>query len=102
MSIRFAAPQLSRKRLLESQIQRLQQQAANDNRASSAESDAVIRRALELFGQHGLGAAKVARDAAERAAMRGDAEGFAAWHEVCANLDRRLARGLDQYLPQTS
>ncbi|WP_245978381.1 hypothetical protein [Aurantiacibacter xanthus] len=101
MSIRLAAPRFLRKRLTASQVLRLQREAANDNRLRNTEADAAIRRALELFGRHGLGAAQVAHQAAERAAMHGDAEGFASWHEVCANLDRRLAHDLARFAPQT-
>ena len=101
MSIRLAVPRLSRKRLAAAQVLRLQREAANDNRTSSGDRDSGIRRALELFGQHGMGAAQVAHDAAERAAFCGDIEGFATWREVCANLDRRLAHDLTRFLPQT-
>tara|TARA_A100001391_G_scaffold114041_5_gene76897 strand:+ start:3811 stop:4119 length:309 start_codon:yes stop_codon:yes gene_type:complete len=101
MSIRLAAAKVSRRRLPTSHVLRLQREAANDNRASSAEHDATIRRALELFGRHGLGAAQVAHDAAERAALHNDADGFATWRDICASLDRRLARSLNRFLPQT-
>ena len=101
MSIRFAAPKLSRKRLLAAQIQRLRKQAANDNHGT-ADADAAIRRALELFGVHGMGAAEVARGAAERAAFRGDTAAFQVWRDVCANLDRRVARELDALVLQIS
>ena len=96
MSIRLAAPRLSQGRLAAWQVRRLQQQAVNDNAASLAGGDAAIRSALELFGKHGLSAAKVACASAERAAENGDVAGFAAWRDICAALDRRLAKGLDQ------
>ncbi|OYX66232.1 MAG: hypothetical protein B7Y88_04870 [Sphingomonadales bacterium 32-64-17] len=102
MSIRLAVPRLSRKRLSTSHILRLQREAANDNRATSADCDAAFRRALDLFGQHGLGAAQVAHGAAESAAISGDMEGFSIWREICANLDRRLAHDLARFQEQTS
>ena len=94
MSIRLAAPRLTRGRLATWQVRRLQRAAVNDNRTERSEGDASIRRALELFGRHGLGAAEVAHNAAERAALAGDAAGFAFWRDTCATLDRRLARAL--------
>ncbi|WP_241657323.1 hypothetical protein [Aurantiacibacter suaedae] len=102
MSIRLAVPSLSRRRLSTSHVLRLQSEAANDNRASSSAGDASFRRALDLFAQHGLGAAKVAHASAESAAICGDMEGFATWRDVCANLDRRLAHDLARFRPQTS
>ena len=102
MSIRLAAPRFARKRLPASAVLRLQREATNDNCVRNAEADAAIRRALELFGRHGLGAAQVAHGAAERAAMCGDAAAFASWQEVCANLDRRLASDLARLAPQTA
>ena len=102
MSIRLAVPRLSRKRLSTSHVLRLQREAANDNRVGSTDCDASFRRALDLFGQHGLGAAQVAHSAAESAAISGDMESFALWREVCANLDRRLAHDLARFAQQTS
>lgn len=68
--------------------------AANDNVTgqSDAENSALLRAALLHFARYRLGAAEIARTAAERAFFAGDREGQAHWLGVCRILDRRMAQ----------
>jgi hypothetical protein len=65
-------------------------QAANDN-GEPLRHDGVLRDALKLFAEHGLGAAEVARTRAERAYFAGDSAGYRRWLGICRTLDRRVA-----------
>ena len=81
--------------------------AANDNGAAcdvAVESsfDTMMRAALKHFAQHGLGAAREARNQAEQAHFTGDTESYAWWLEVCRTLDRRVAEDLVRRLDTTS
>lgn len=68
--------------------------AANDNAAQGASTgphDVLLRDALKHFAQHGLRAAEVARQNAERAFFAGDRPAYRHWLEICRALDRRMA-----------
>ena len=63
---------------------------ANDN-AQSLIANPVMRAALALFAEHGLGAARLACEKAEAAAFSGDVRDCRHWLSVCRMFDRRLA-----------
>jgi hypothetical protein len=69
---------------------RIALQAANDN-GEPLRHDGVLREALKLFAEHGLGAAEEARKRAERAFFANDSEGYRRWLGICRTLDRRVA-----------
>ena len=64
--------------------------AANDNGADP-QGDALLRAALRLFADHGLGAGHRAQTAAEAAFFTGDRERYRWWLAVTRTLDRKLA-----------
>lgn len=64
--------------------------AANDN-AGEPETDALLRAALRLFAEHGLGAAHRAQAHAEDAFFAGNRERYRWWLTVTRTLDRKLA-----------
>ncbi|MBB4615195.1 hypothetical protein [Novosphingobium taihuense] len=70
--------------------------AVNDNAenwsGSWAQQDEALDTALRLFAAHGFSAAARARDAAVIAEHSGEAGRVEFWVEVCATLDRRMAR----------
>ncbi len=51
----------------------------------------MLQDALRHFARYGLGAAREARNQAERAFFSGDRQGYERWHGICRTLDRRLA-----------
>lgn len=67
---------------------------ANDNGAN-AEHDQMLKAALRHFGEHGLGAARMARQSAEAAFFAGDRKRYDWWLGICRMLDRRLAAELE-------
>lgn len=67
--------------------------AANDG-ASGAADDALLRAALMHFAHHGLGAADLARDNAERAFFADDRIEYKRWMGICRLLDARMARAV--------
>jgi hypothetical protein len=69
---------------------RIALQAANDN-GEPLRHDGVLRDALKLFADFGLGAAEEARGRAERAFFAGDSDGYRRWLGICRTLDRRVA-----------
>lgn len=74
--------------------QRVVDRVANDTGVSAAERahhDAVLRAALRHFAEHGLSAARVAREEAETAFFAGDRAAYDWWLSVTRTLDRRLA-----------
>lgn len=96
MSIRFTAPVHS----LRNRMDRVEAQAAchfpaNDNSAKHT-SEATLRAALRHFGNHGLAAARHARQQAENARDKGDEQTYLWWLDICRALDRRMASGLDR------
>ena len=64
--------------------------AANDNAGEPA-NDALLRAALRLFAEHGLGAAHRAQAQAEDAFFAGNRERYRWWLSVTRTLDRKLA-----------
>ena len=62
---------------------------ANDN-ARDLIANPIMRAALALFAEHGLGAARVACEKAEAAAYGGNFHDCRHWLCVCRMLDRRL------------
>lgn len=69
---------------------RIALQAANDNGEPLC-NDSVLRDALKLFAECGLGAAEEARARAERSFFAGDSQGYRRWLGICRTLDRRVA-----------
>lgn len=74
--------------------------AVNDNAdvwsGSWAQRGEALDTALRLFAAHGFSAAARARDAAVIAERSDDAGRVDFWVEVCATLDRRMARSFVQ------
>ena len=70
--------------------------AVNDNAESWSGSWAQLGEAMDtalrLFAAHGFSAAARARDAAVIAERSGEQNRVDFWVEVCATLDRRMAR----------
>jgi hypothetical protein len=71
--------------------------AANDN--GDWDADPALGAALLHFAQHGLGAARSARDKAEAALRGSDREGAGKWLAICRVLDRRMAADLVRRVP---
>jgi hypothetical protein len=80
------SPCLSRK------IEARHLRAVNDNGARPLCQDGALDTALRLFAAHGFSAAARARDAAVIAERSGEPGRVEFWVEVCATLDRRMAR----------
>ena len=80
--------------------------AANDNTADP-QDDALLRTALRMFADHGLGAAHRAQTEAEAAFFAGERERYRWWLAVTRTLDRKLAvelagrMGSDRFGSQT-
>ncbi len=67
------------------------QQAANDN--SSNHHDAyILAEALRFFAAEGISAGQKAHDRARTAFFAGDSNQYRHWSEICAVMDRRLAK----------
>jgi hypothetical protein len=64
--------------------------AANDN-ATDLTRDGLLRAALRHFAEHGLGAAELAQQRAEKAFFAGNRKEYRHWLDICRALDRRLA-----------
>lgn len=64
--------------------------AVNDN-GTDPLGDALLRAALRLFADHGLGAGHRAQTEAEAAFFSGDRERYRWWLAVTRTLDRKLA-----------
>ncbi|MGV3511439.1 MAG: hypothetical protein ACO1OX_05480 [Novosphingobium sp.] len=77
---------------LSRRIQARHLRAVNDNSAGSVCQDEALDTALRLFAAHGFSAAARARDAAVIAERSGEPGRVEFWVEVCATLDRRMAR----------
>lgn len=73
---------------------------ANDNGARP--HDVLLRDALKHFARHGLRAAEVARQNAERAFFAGDRPAYHHWLEICRALDRRMASACHARIEQTA
>ena len=65
-------------------------QAANDNGADP-QGDALLRTALRLFAEFGLGAGHRAQGEAESAFFAGNRDRYRWWLAVTRTLDRKLA-----------
>ena len=65
-------------------------EAVNDNGADPG-GDALLRAALRLFADHGLGAGHRAQTEAEAAFFSGDRARYRWWLAVTRTLDRQLA-----------
>ena len=65
-------------------------EAVNDNGADP-QGDALLRTALRLFADHGLGAGHRAQSEAEVAFFSGNRERYRWWLAVTRTLDRKLA-----------
>ena len=80
--------------------------AANDN-APDAGDDALLRTALRMFADHGLGAGHRAQVEAEAAFFAGKRDRYRWWLAVTRTLDRKLAvelagrMGSDRFGSQT-
>ena len=64
--------------------------AVNDN-GTDPHGDALLRAALRLFADHGLGAGHRAQVEAEAAFFSGDRERYRWWLAITRTLDRKLA-----------
>lgn len=64
--------------------------AVNDN-GIDPRGEALLRAALRLFADHGLGAAHRAQTEAEAAFFSGNREGYRWWLAITRTLDRKLA-----------
>lgn len=83
------------------QQRRVIQRAANDN-AARVGHDPVLRDALKHFARHGLAAAEVARQEAEKAFFADDRRGYDHWLSICRTLDRRMAAAFEVYTGQAA
>ena len=97
MSIRFAAPvhELAGRMDADEVCAASTAIPANDNDAKHT-SEATMRAALRHFASHGLDAAKIARQNAEKASKKGDEQTFLWWLDICKALDRRMAKSLSK------
>lgn len=77
---------------LSRRIQARHLRAVNDNGSGSQCHDEALDTALRMFAAHGFAAAARARDAAVIAERSGEPSRVEFWVEVCATLDRRMAR----------
>ena len=59
----------------------------------------MLRAALRHFADHGLGAARAAREQAEQAFFAGDRQSYDWWLGVTRALDRRLALEAERAFP---
>ena len=95
MSVRFSAARCTaRSPIARALARKAVAQAANDNgdaEGGAATFDTTIRAALLHFADHGMGAAKEARELALRAHSVGDAESCDWWLGICRALDRKAA-----------
>lgn len=96
MTVHFAAARTSAASPVARALTRVELRCpANDN-GEIRPHDAILRAALRHFAEHGLGAAKNAREKAHTAFFAGDREKYDMWLGVCRTLDRRLAQELDR------
>ncbi|MGB3472386.1 MAG: hypothetical protein WBA51_16350 [Erythrobacter sp.] len=75
-------------------VRRASRRTANDNGIVGglpAADERVMQAALRHFAQHGLGAARAAREQAETAFFAGDRAAYDWWLSITRTLDRRLA-----------
>jgi hypothetical protein len=101
MTLHFAAARPAFASLTPMHRERIIAWAANDN-ARSAEDlghSAELRAALKHFAAHGVSAAHVAQQKAERAFFRGDRLAYLHWLGICRTLDMRMATVLSRRAP---
>lgn len=93
MTIRFASATTAVSAYVTSAHGALTGRAANDNFGALVRGDHadLLRDALKHFAMHGLRAAEVARQNAERAFFADDRTAYRRWLEICRTLDRRMA-----------
>ena len=70
--------------------------AANDNGGGKSTDPAIVEAALRYFAEYGLGAARAARHRAEQAFFSNDQAQYRWWLEICRQLDRRMAVGMQR------
>lgn len=98
MTIHFSAARNSQAdRIARTLIASVPFHPANDNGPEPA-NDALLRATLRHFGEHGLGAARLAADWAVEALAAGDMSEARHWLEICRSLDRRLAMRTERWL----
>lgn len=79
------------------------ERVGNDNPPPPAQqsmNDRVLRAALTHFAQHGLAAARLARAKAQSAGAAGDRKGYEWWLGITRTLDRKLARDVENLMPE--
>lgn len=98
MTIHFSAARNSQAdRIARTLIACVPLHPANDNGPEPA-NDALLHAALRHFGEHGLGAARLAADWVAEALAHGNDREARYWLEICRSLDRRLAVRTEQRL----
>lgn len=100
MTIRFASASFASAAFVTSgHGRKILTKVANDNTsAGDIAHDALLRDALKHFAQHGLRAAEVARQNAERAFFAGDRPAYRHWLDICRALDRRMAQACHAHI----
>lgn len=103
MSIRFAAPAIpghfpACSPIARALVARAVERVANDN-GNHVPDEKLLRAALRHFGEHGLGAARAAREQAEKAFFEGDRQAYDWWLGITRTLDRRLAKEAERTHP---
>jgi hypothetical protein len=94
MTIRFAAAKRADSPVLARLLcASVPLRAANDN-AWNLSQDDIMRAALRLFAEHGLGAARMASGNAHDAFFAGDRAQYRRWLAICRLLDRRMAEAV--------
>lgn len=101
MSISFAAASPARAPacppIARTLAARARERVTNDNDDAAhpvAANDHLLHAALRHFAQHGLGAARAAREQAEQAFAQGDRQSYRWWLGITRTLDRRMAAGM--------
>ena len=95
MSVRFAAARSALSTVVRTKIVHEGLRAANDN-GETIVVDHMLESALRHFAEHGMGAARAARNSAETAFFEDDMDAYRWWLSVCRTLDRRMADTLEQ------
>lgn len=94
MTIHFAAARNAAKSPVARVLARSEPRSPMNDNGESGTSDLMLHAALRHFAEHGLGAARAAREQAKSAFFTGDRASYDWWLEVCRTLDRRMAREL--------
>ena len=98
MTIRFAPSRRAGTNALTRTLGRSEAVAnANDNRDPGAPViDGSVEAALRHFAEHGLAAARVARENAEVALANDDTGSYEYWQGICRMFDRPMAQQLER------